>query len=447
MSKPADQMLDEVEKALEQDLVPVGIFNDRAIFDAEMDRIFSRNWLFVAHESEIPNKGDFVLRRIGLESVIVSRDTDGKINVMSNHCRHRGTEVCQIDRGNASHFTCPYHGWSYRNNGDWLAAPHMLEAYGGRLDKKKWGLLHAPRVDSHQGLIFASLDSNAPPLKDYLGGMGWLLDAFLGLAPEGMRVVAPPDRYKIRSNWKTSAENFSGDVYHVDHLHFSSEMIGSAAGLQGTCEFARTYEMGNGHNAIGHEWIKAIHPGWIFAGYPETYFKHFDLDRLDPAQLLMMRDKPPTVGTIFPNLSFARFAMWEQMDKPPAVITSIRQWQPISPSETELWSWQLVWNFMSEEDAQYAYKIGQYTLGSAGIFEQDDTVAWEGAPKVGASSWWRREQAHFNFQQEMSKSKVDHTPDPSWTGPGTHRLTGFGEHGQLAFYRHYSETMRQNGKR
>lgn len=445
MATTVDQMLDKVEKALEQDLLPVGIFNDPAIYEAEIDRIFMRNWTFVAHESEIPNKNDFVLRRIGRDSVIVTRDADNKINVMSNHCRHRGSEVCQADRGNAAHFKCPYHGWSYRNNGDWAGAPHVLEAYGGRLDKKEWGLLHAPHVDVHQGLIFASLDRNAPPLKEHLGGMGWLLDAFFGLAPGGMRVAAPPERTRVRANWKSAAENFSGDEYHVDHLHWSIQLADAVKGLESGWKFACTYELGDGHNAIGHEWVKAIHPGWLFGGYPENYIQQFDLSQLDPTQLQMMRDKPPTVGTVFPNLSFVRAAVFLQMDKPPAVMTSLRQWQPISPDEIELWSWQLVWNFESEAEVKHTYDLAQFSFGSAGIFEQDDTAAWEGIAKVGASPWWRREGLNFHMQQKAGKN-VNHSPDPDWKGPGIHRMTAFGEHPQLAFYRQWLKVMRQGGK-
>lgn len=441
-----DRLLDATESALAQDLLPVGIFNDEQVFRAEIDRIFTRSWVFVAHESEIPNRGDFVLRRIGLETVIVNRDGDGRINVMSNHCRHRGSEVCQADRGNAAHFKCPYHGWAYRNNGDWAGAPHFREAYGERPDKKQWGLLHAPCVDTHRGFIFASLDRDAPPLGQYLGGAAWLLDAFVGLHPDGMRVVGAPERYRVHADWKTAAENFSGDVYHVDYLHHSTEQVSSATGLQGTCEFGRSYEMGGGHNFVGHEWTKAIDPGFIYAGYPPHYVEQFDLSGLDDAQRLMMRDKPPTVGTVFPNLSFIRFAAFLKLDEPPAVVTSFRQWQPVAPGELELWNWQLVWKFMSDEDAERAYRIGQYSFGSAGIFEQDDTMAWEGAARAGKSTWLRREGVQYHFQQGH-KSAVDQSPDASWTGPGIHRTTGYGEHRQLAFYRHWLKVMRDHGGR
>jgi nitrite reductase/ring-hydroxylating ferredoxin subunit len=440
-----NRMLNEVETALADDLVPVGIFNDETVFRAEMERIFTRSWVFVAHESEIPNKLDFVMRKIGLESVIVNRDADGKINVMSNHCRHRGTAVCQVDRGHTAHFKCPYHGWTYKSNGQWAGAPHLKEAYGKELDRKKWGLLHAPHVGVHQGFIFASLDENAPPLKEFLGGAAWMLDALVGLHPDGMRVVGAPERYKIRGDWKTAAENFSGDVYHVDFLHWSTEQVQVAVGLQGTCEFARSYELGGGHNFVGHEWTKAIHPGFVYAGYPPHYIEQFDLSRLDEAQRLMMREKPPTVGTIFPNLSFIRIAAFTKLDEPPAVMTSFRQWQPIAPGEFELWNWVFAWKFMSDTDVEHAYRVGQYSFGSAGVFEQDDTMVWEGAAQAGASPWLRRAGMQLHFQQSRNTA-VDQTPDPSWTGPGIHRTTGYGEHRQLAFYRHWLKVMRDGGQ-
>ena len=81
-------LCDRVEKSLDEGLLPVDVFNDDRVFRAEMDRIFTRTWVFVAHESEIPNSGDFVQRKIGLDGVIVTRNGKGEINVLLNHCRH-----------------------------------------------------------------------------------------------------------------------------------------------------------------------------------------------------------------------------------------------------------------------------------------------------------------------------------------------------------------------
>ncbi len=447
-ASPLEEYLSSVGSGLKQGLLPVAMFNDQTVHDAELRRIFGRDWVFVAHVSEIPENGDFVLRRVGLESVIVSRDDEGRINVMSSHCRHRGTEVCLADQGNTKHFVCPYHGWSYKNNGDWAGAPQFLDAYGKRLDKKKWGLLHAPHVDVHQGLIFACLDPDAKPLKDYLGGMAWLLDAFFGLAPQGMRVVGPPERYKVKANWKTGAENFSGDVYHINHLHASTvKVMGASFPLDNSAPFSRTYEFEEGHNAIGHEWEGVTGFPMPFGGSPDHFVANYDLSRLDEVQQQLMRDKPPTVGTIFPNLSFIRFPAFLTLDQPPVILTSIRQWQPIGPGEFELWSWQLVWNFQDDDDVARTYKISQYSFGSAGIFEQDDTVAWEGVAKVGASNWWREAGAQFHFQAaEAEHSRVNQEPDPHWKGPGVHRLTGFGEYPQLNFYKRWLRSMTREGE-
>lgn len=436
-----EALLNRVETSLADELVPVDIFNEETVFRAEMEQIFTRTWVFVAHESEIPRAGDFVQRRIGVDPVIVTRTGEGRINVLSNYCRHRGSQVCQTDSGNSRFFKCPYHGWTYSNDGELVGTPMMHHAYGEKLDPKDWSLMRAPRVESRQGFIFASLSEEVPTLDEFLGGAGWMLDLIVGLHPDGMRVAGPPDRYKVKADWKTAAENFAGDVYHVPNLHWSTEEIKVSQGLQGTAEIGRAYEFENGHNFMGHAWTKAIHPGFVLWGYPPEITEQFDLSGLDEAGRFVVDHEPPTVGTIFPNLSFIRFLTPATPGGPVSVVTSFRQWQPIGPGEMELWSWQFVWNFESEESAQQAYVTGQFVFGSAGIFEQDDTVAWEGVPRAAASPWMRKEQMNFHFQMGR-KSPVDQSPDPDWTGPGIHRNTGYGEHTQLNFYRHWLRVMK-----
>ena len=112
-------------------MIPAHVYSDPEIFAAERDRLFARSWVFLAHESEIPERGDYVVRRVLADSFIVARDESGAVRVMFNMCLHRGMQVCRAEMGNASHFRCPYHAWTYRNDGRLAGLPFHAEAYGG----------------------------------------------------------------------------------------------------------------------------------------------------------------------------------------------------------------------------------------------------------------------------------------------------------------------------
>ena len=147
-------------------MIPAHVYADPEIFAAERDRLFARSWMFLAHESEIPDPGDYVVRRVLADSFIVARDEAGVVRVMFNMCLHRGMQVCRAELGNASHFRCPYHAWTYRNDGRLAGLPFHEEAYGGEDGFARAGqsLLPAPSMGTHNGLIFISLDPDAPAL-------------------------------------------------------------------------------------------------------------------------------------------------------------------------------------------------------------------------------------------------------------------------------------------
>lgn len=432
-------LCDRVEKSLDEGLLPVDVFNDERVFRAEMDRIFTKTWVFVAHESEIPEAGDYVLRKIGLDSVIVTRNAKAEVNVLLNHCRHRGTEVCHQDRGNASHFKCPYHGWIYKNDGDFVGAPDMRQAYGGRLDPKQWGLLKAPKVESYWGFIFANLDENAPPLRDYLGGAAWMLDCVFGLHPEGMVALAPPERFLVKCDWKSGAENFSGDAYHVGTAHYSATASGFIPGdVRETGPNAHGYLFENGHSFIGHALYDWFGPPFGMWGFNPEVQAGFDLSRFDAQQLEVMRKVPPTIGTIFPNFSYLRFPQPARPGEFPMPFTNVRMWQPSAPGVMELWVWEFDYKFASQQHKDDCYLAGQFGFGAGGIFEQDDTAVWEGIAKVGASAWARGVGNRLHYGQQRGD------PDPDWQGPGQHFPSIYGEYAQEAFWRRWVSDLRAN---
>src|SRR5712691_5507923 len=123
------------------------IFVDQDIYDEEMEKIFGRSWLMVAHESLIPKKNDFFLSYMGQDPIIVTRDSENKVHVLLNMCRHRGNRVTRADDGNAKRVMGTYPGWTFENDGRLTHIPGEQEAYYGAIDKSEMGLIEA-KVDT-----------------------------------------------------------------------------------------------------------------------------------------------------------------------------------------------------------------------------------------------------------------------------------------------------------
>lgn len=423
--------------------MPVQIFGNEEVFREELKRIFARTWMFLGHESEIPNPGDFVVRRIGIDPVIVVRGDDNQVRVLSNYCRHRATEICQMDQGNATNFTCPYHGWIYKNTGEWQSAPKVTRAYR-ELDPKAWGLFEAPHVDTLHGLIYASLAPDAEPLRDFLGDCVWYLDLIFGLHPDGMRVAGPPTRWRMRCDWKAGPDNFVGDNYHVDTTHYAMDVVGIMPNSKKMVDHVYQYDVSDGFSFTGHnfrEWFgPAFSTPW---GYPQDLVDQFDLSKLDEGQRSVLEKSTLVTGNMWPNLSYIRFlGSPDPTTTPPSTYTQLRQFQPVAPGVMELWVWQFAWNCEDPEYTKAQLAAGTNSFSSAGLFEMDDTIVWEGFSRAGSSVFpAMTDDMALNFQlgfQGMS----DNPPDPEWKGPGIARMTGIGESGHRNFYRRWIKDMR-----
>ena len=437
------KLFDAAGEALEEGLIPVDIFNDPRMHELELERVFGRCWVYVGHVSEIPEPGDYVLRYVGEDKFILNRSEDGEINLLLNACRHRGASVCQAEKGNTSHFRCPYHAWIYKNNGDWAGAPSRTRAYK-KLDASKWGLLAAPHVDTIQGMIFASLDPDAPNLRDYLGDFAWYLDTYLGLDPQGTSVMGEPHRWQVPANWKSGAENFCGDAYHVPVLHRSGEEIGSIPNIQNIVEeeFHVIPNEETGHNMIlGNVAGGPPRPPWGELNLPPEVIEKLDFDQLDAIQRDAVERFVPIVWTIFPNLSYIGApGSSDPSKKMPAAFMAFRQWQPKGPDGMEIWNWPLTWNSAPEEFKRASYDGGVHFFSSSGIVEQDDTIAWAGAPEVGRSKFARANGMKFNLQMGRD-GMSDHDVDETWQAPGTAYKSVFGEVSQVLFYKRWLEEV------
>lgn len=231
------------------------IYTDPGIFEEEMIKIFGASWVFLAHEAEIPRPDDFKTTTMGRRPVIVTRTNDGDIHALLNRCTHRGSLVCVEPEGNAKRFQCPYHNWTFANDGALLAVT-FPEGFGPNFDQRANGLGRLPRVESYRGFIFGSLNPGVEPLVEWLGQarpiLDWAIDKEL-VGPRGHR-VAKGTHYTFRANWKHQNDN-NCDPYHVPFLHASAarmnfERHGKGKGLdhvKGDVSRMYVQYLGNGH--------------------------------------------------------------------------------------------------------------------------------------------------------------------------------------------------------
>ena len=209
--------------------VPYRTYTDEALYRRELERLFYRgHWCYVGLAAEIPEAGDFKRTAIGERSVIMVRDHDGAINVVENHCAHRGVQFCQKDHGNTKDFICPYHQWNYDLKGNLIGLPFrrgvkVIEDGKARINggmpadfKLEHHGLTKLRVAEHHGVVFASFDHDVPTLADYLGAdvMPWFERIFNGRT----LTILGYSRQRIPGNWKLMQENIK-DPYHPGLLH------------------------------------------------------------------------------------------------------------------------------------------------------------------------------------------------------------------------------------
>lgn len=425
-------------------MIPAHVYNDRDIFELEKERIFSRAWVFVGHESEIAQPGDYVVRRVLEDSFIVTRDEQGEIRAHFNMCLHRGMQVCRAEVGNASHFRCPYHGWSYRNDGRIVGLPFHKDAYGGEAGFARKGqrLLPAPNLATYNGMIFVSMDPDAPPLEEFLGDFRFYLDYYTKQSASGIELRGP-QRWRVKANWKIGAENFAGDMYHTPQTHTSVVEIGLFREPKAEKrKDGATYWAGAGGGTTYKLPDGDLDQRLRYVGYPQEMVDRMK-EQLSAEQLQVIGDDGFMISaaSVYPNLSFVH--NWPRVAESDDVLPfiSIRQWQPISEDETEVLSWFAVDAEAPEEFKALSYKAYLMCFGSTGMFEQDDVENWVSLTNTAAGSMARR--LLLNSRMGILEDDQPVTPPlgpDAFHGPGEAR-TGYSEHNQRALLNRWADDL------
>ncbi|MCI4662481.1 MAG: benzoate 1,2-dioxygenase large subunit [Neomegalonema sp.] len=224
--------LDEIDRRLDgivQEDADNGIFRarrdmftDEELFELEMKHIFEGNWIYMAHESQIPNPGDYFTLYMGRTPVVITRDREGELHALVNACSHRGAMLCRFKRQNKTTFTCPFHGWTFSNTGKLLKVKDPKGAgYPEQFNKDgSHDLTKVARFESYRGFLFGSLNADVAPLEEYLGEARKMIDMVADQSEEGLEVLRGSSTYTYDGNWKLQAEN-GADGYHVSAVHWN----------------------------------------------------------------------------------------------------------------------------------------------------------------------------------------------------------------------------------
>jgi benzoate/toluate 1,2-dioxygenase alpha subunit len=341
----------EAVRNLVQDIeVHRDVYIDQEIFELEMEHLFANTWVYVGHDSQVPNSGDYFGTTIGTQPVLMVRHTDGSVRVLYNRCPHKGTRITTETCGNTGKFfRCPYHAWSFKTDGSLLAIPLKkgYENTGFETSHAAQGMTPVRHVKNYRGFVFAKMNEGGLSFEEFFDESLSSLDNMIDRSPVGrLEVAGGVLRYMHNCNWKMLVENQT-DTCHPMVAHESS--AGTAidvwknappgtqkpmaveifAPFMSPYEFfenmgIRVWPNGHGHTGVSH----SIHSDYsAVPGYFEQMVAAYGEDK---AKTILGENRHNTV--YFPNI----------MIKGP--IQLLRVFKPISANRTlvESWTFRLV---------------------------------------------------------------------------------------------------------
>lgn len=318
--------------------IPKAAFTRKDIYGEEVKRIFhGEEWHPVAHESELPEPGDFKTLRMAGIPLLVARDDAGEVRVFYNACSHRGNQLETAVMGNRSEFECPYHRWLFNTKGELVGCPNPREFVPG-FNKSDYPLAQ-PRFDSFYGLIFVTFSSRTEPLAEFIGGADNTLRELLG--GDGRLKLLGYQKVRYDTNWKSYTDN---DGYHAPLLHQAFSMLNWQGG-KGR-QFAVTK-----HGHICFESALSVASG------PTV---------LKDADLIAFKGQDPSVGSRIVSL-FPTFVSTKHLD-----VINLRFASPIDEETTEVHYAYFAHQDDDAEMLRHRLRQSSNLLGPCGLISMED---------------------------------------------------------------------------
>jgi anthranilate 1,2-dioxygenase large subunit len=347
--------------------VPYKVFTEREYFVLEQERMFrGKTWSFVALEAEIPESGDYKSTFIGQIPVIVTRAEDGSVHVMENRCAHRGARVCRSLRGNSPNLECVYHQWAYDLKGNLIGVPFQrgIKGQGGMpksFDKSRHGL-STLRVETLNGMVFASYSEEVAPLEDYLGPT--TVEHIQRIFNRPIKILGN-ERQNIKGNWKLYAEN-TRDPYHASLLH----LFHATFGLYRSSQTGGSMVDGGGKHSILYSQSSSNDDERDKEVFKDMRSFDADFTLKDPSLLDGQKEFPDPITlmimAVYPNVVVQQIA------------NTLAVRQIVTHAEDEF---ELVWTlFGYEDDDEKMQKIRlkqSNLIGPAGLISMEDGEAVE----------------------------------------------------------------------
>ena len=408
--KPYSADVEAIRALVRETEVHRDLYINEEVFQLEMEHLFAYTWVYVGHDSQVANAGDYFGTTIGTQPVLMVRHTDGAVHVLHNRCPHKGTRITTESRGNTGKFfRCPYHAWSFRTDGSLLAIPLKkgYENTGIEQSHAGQGMSPVRHVRNYRGFVFAKLSDAGPGFEDFFGDSLSSFDNMVDRSPAGrLEVAGGVMRYMHNCNWKMLVENQT-DTCHPMVAHESSAGVAIDiwkkappgtkkpmaveiyAPFMAPYEFfegmgIRVWDNGHGHTGVHH----SIHSDYsAVPGYFEKMSASYGEAR---AKAILDENRHNTV--YFPNI----------MIKGP--IQLVRVFKPISAGKTlvESWTFRLVDapDMLLERTLMYNRLVNAPTS----VVGHDDLEMYERAQeglRVNANPW-------VNLQRLYEPDEAEH---------------------------------------